>query len=52
MHFLKIYFLGTINLNSRKNDTYGKESKKEYIYIYIIYITESLCCIPEASTTL
>ena len=27
----------------------GKESEKEYIYIYI---TESLCCTPEANTNI
>lgn len=27
----------------------GKESEEEYIYMYV---TESLCCIPEANTTL
>ena len=29
----------------------GKESEKEWIYIYI-WITESLCCTPETNTTL
>ena len=29
----------------------GKGSEKEYIYMYVC-ITESLCCTPEATTTL
>ena len=31
---------------------YGKEYEKEYVYIYCIYITESLCCAAEINTTL
>ena len=29
----------------------GKESEKEWVYV-CIYVTESLCCIPETNTTL
>ena len=29
----------------------GKESVREYIYIYV-YNSESLCCTPETNTTL
>ena len=29
----------------------GKESKKEWIYVYI-YITDSLCCTAETNSTL
>ena len=28
----------------------GKENEKEYIHIYIIYKTESLCCTAEINT--